>query len=128
MNIFLGRNAGCCRPAYSDRCNAIWHRDNRQIAIEFGAFIHFAEHSNTTLVRLNDLPSNQESKSRTAVLQFLGPVELVENLGLLAFREARATVDHAEANKLPIPTTRSNDHLASWKAIFQCVRNKIRKD
>src|ERR1700730_18299024 len=115
-------------PRISDRCDAIWHRDNRQIAIEFSAFIHFAEHSDTTLVRLNDLPSNRESKSRTLTLQFLCQVQLVDNLGLLAFREARATVDHAEANKLPIPTTRSNDHLASWKAIFQCVRNKIRKD
>jgi hypothetical protein len=55
----------------SHGCEAIRHRGYWQIAIEFSALIHFAEHSDTTLMGLNDLPSNRESKSRTITLQFL---------------------------------------------------------
>src|SRR5262249_955402 len=76
----------------------------------------------------NDLSSNRKSKPSTVALQFLRPVEFVEDLGLLGFGEAGTMVYHTESNKLPVPTTRSNDHIGVRKAIFQCVRDEIGKD
>src|SRR5690242_1370937 len=112
----------------SGRCDAIRNRDYRQIAIEFSGFVHFAEHPNAPFVRLNDLSGNRKPKSSTVALQFLRPVEFVEDLGLLNLGETGTTVYHTESNQLPVPSTRSNNHIGLRKAIFQCVRDEIGED
>src|SRR5208282_4552444 len=94
---------------------------DREIEIEFRLFVEFAQNSDSPIVCLNNLARNRQTESRPFPFVSRNSIELIENPGLLLFSQSRPRIDHTEANKITVQSSRRKYDLRVAVAVFERV-------
>src|SRR5215472_15794410 len=98
-----------------------------QIAVELGRLIVLAEYSNSTLVGLNHLTGNRESKTNSLSILTRSPVEFIEHPSLLLLAQSGAGINNTESDKVGCVWSSFQNDLRVSISILDRVRDEVRK-